>query len=86
MLLTMGKMAKYKKSPGTWFEREMFESMAYLSLRGFAPQLLVLVLAKRQFVSYEKKVGKKKEFVRIAIALILLTRSLKINMGLHSRG
>ena len=60
MLLTMGKMAKYKKSPGTWFEREMFESMAYLSLRGFAPQLLVLVLAKRQFTTYQKKAGKQK--------------------------
>ena len=53
-------MAKYKKTPGTWFERDMFESKAFLSLRGFAPQLLVLVLAKRQFASYGKKIGKKK--------------------------
>ena len=27
----------------------MFESEAYLSLRGFAPQLLILILARRQF-------------------------------------
>lgn len=40
---------KAKVAPGTWIEREMFESKAFLSLRGFGPQLLILFLAKRQF-------------------------------------
>jgi len=51
---------KYKSPPGTWFEREMFESKAYLSLRGFAPQLLVLFLSKRQFKNHGRK-GKEKK-------------------------
>jgi hypothetical protein len=43
-------MAKtFKSSPGTWLERDLFESQAYLALRGFAPQLLTLLLGKRQF-------------------------------------
>lgn len=53
-------MAKYKKlAPGTWIEREMFESGAYLALTGFAPQLLTLTLAKRQFENHSRK-GKQK--------------------------
>ena len=40
-------MAKHKLPPGTWIEREMFESKAFLSLKGFAPQLLLLFLGKR---------------------------------------
>ena len=52
-------MAKYKLPPGTWIEREMFESEAYLSLTGFAPQLLILILAKRQFRTEGRK-GKQK--------------------------
>lgn len=50
---------KFKFPPGTWFEREMFESQAYLALRGFAPQLLTVLLGKRQFDSVGKK-GKEK--------------------------
>ena len=53
-------MSKPKFPPGTWFEREMFESKAYLSLRGFAPQLLVLFLGKRQYKKYGRK-GKEKK-------------------------
>ena len=52
-------MKNYKLSPGTWFEREMFESRAYISLKGFAPQLLVLILGKRQFIKHGKK-GREK--------------------------
>jgi len=53
-------MAKKPKAPpGTWIEREMFKSKAFLSLRGFAPQLLILVLAKRQFINHGRK-GKNK--------------------------
>ena len=53
-------MAKYKKlAPGTWIERDRFESKAYLALTGFAPQLLTLILAKRQFENHGRK-GKQK--------------------------
>ena len=52
-------MAKRKLSPGTWFEREMFESKAYIDLKGFAPQLLTLFLAKRQFAKHGRN-GKQK--------------------------
>lgn len=43
----MGK-TKRKARPGTWVQREVFESRAFLSLKGFAPQLLILILAKRK--------------------------------------
>ena len=48
------------KLPGKiWIERTMIESKAYLSLTGFAPQLLTLVLGKRQFDKQGRK-GKEK--------------------------
>jgi len=53
-------MSKHKSPPGTWLEREMFESKAYLSLRGFASQLLVLFLSKRRFENRGRK-GKEKK-------------------------
>jgi hypothetical protein len=49
---------KQKALPGTWIEREMFQSRAFLSLKGFAPQLLILFLSKR---SIETIGGKGKE-------------------------
>jgi hypothetical protein len=52
-------MGKTKLGPGTWVERDLFESKAYLSLKGFAPQLLILFLAKRQFQKHGRK-GKEK--------------------------
>jgi hypothetical protein len=52
-------MANHKLPPGTWVEREMFESKAFLSLTGFAPQLLILILAKRQFVTHGRR-GRQK--------------------------
>ena len=42
-------------SQGTFIERRMFESRAFLALKGSAPQLLILFLAKRSF----ERVGKK---------------------------
>lgn len=52
-------MAKKKKAPpGTWLEREMFQSQAYIKLKGFAPQLLTLFLAKRQ-IEYVGRQGKQ---------------------------
>ena len=53
-------MGKPKLSLGTWVERDLFESKAYLSLKGFAPQLLVLFLAKRRFQQHGRK-GKEKK-------------------------
>jgi len=52
-------MAKHRLAPGTWLEREMVESTAYLSLTGFAPQLLILIFLKRQFQNHGRK-GKQK--------------------------
>jgi len=37
----------------------MLESKAYLSLKGFAPQLLILILGKRQFQKHSRT-GKQK--------------------------
>jgi hypothetical protein len=48
-------MGKYKFPPGTWVERELFESKAFLALRGVSPQVLILLLGKRQF----RKIGGK---------------------------
>ena len=53
-------MANHKLPPGTWIEREMFESKAFLSLKGFAPQLLILILAKRQFITHGRPGRQKK--------------------------
>ena len=53
-------MGKTKTLPGTWVDRDMFESKAFLSLKGFAPQLLILFLGKRQILKYGRK-GKEKK-------------------------
>jgi len=50
-------------------ERNMFESKAYLSLRGFAPQLLTLILGKRWFDT----VGKTGKMKRICTNCDALT-------------
>ncbi len=51
----MGKQKnkKGKFKAGTWVERELYTSRAYLSLKGFAPQLLILFLGKRDFKNKE---------------------------------
>lgn len=51
----MGK--KRKLPPGTWVERNLMRSKAFLSLRGCAPQLLVLFLAKRTRKTVTDKKG-----------------------------
>jgi hypothetical protein len=43
---------KKKASPGTWVEKELWESKAYCSLKGFAPQLLLFFFGKRQFQTH----------------------------------
>lgn len=50
-------MAKFP--PGTWIERDLFISKAYISLKGVAPQLLTLILGKRKFETQGRK-GKQK--------------------------
>jgi hypothetical protein len=52
-------MGKGKAAPGTWVERDMFESSAFLSLKGFAPQLLIFFLSKRRIEMVGPK-GKQK--------------------------
>ena len=52
-------MSKTKLPGKIWIDREMTESKAFLSLKGFAPQLLVMVLGKRQFEKQGRK-GKEK--------------------------
>jgi hypothetical protein len=47
----MARKKGKKAPPGTWLERDLFTSRAYLELTGFAPQLLVLFLAKRDMSS-----------------------------------
>jgi len=48
-----------KKSNGIYIEREIVKSKAYLSLRGFAPQLLMLMLEKRVMQKQGRR-GKEK--------------------------
>ena len=56
MALGHGAYMGKKKLPGKiWIDREMFQSKAFIELKGFAPQLLVLVLGKRQY----EKVGRR---------------------------
>jgi hypothetical protein len=52
-------MLKTKLPGKIWIDRGMFESKAYLSLTGFAPQLLIMVLGKRRFEKQGRK-GKEK--------------------------
>jgi hypothetical protein len=51
-------MGKPKKAPGTWLEREMFQSPAYFALGGCAPQLLTIFMGKRHFERYPAKKGR----------------------------
>ncbi len=55
----MGRVKKGKKAaPGTWVERDLFNSRAFHDLSGFAPQLLILFLGKRD-ISSDKLVRNK---------------------------
>jgi len=56
----MGKKSNHKFPPGTWVERELFESKAFIALGGVASQVLVLFLGKRQMRNV--KIGKKKKW------------------------
>ena len=52
-------MSKAKLPGKIWIDRGMLESKAYLSLTGFALQLLIMVLGKRRFEKQGRK-GKEK--------------------------
>jgi len=49
----------YKTSGGTFLERELLDSKAYIALKGVAPQVLTLFLGKRWFERVGRK-GKEK--------------------------
>ena len=66
--MARSKKRKKKAPSGTWFEREMFTSRAYLELTGFASQLLVLFLAKRD-IDKERKVRNKNSITMTYIEL-----------------
>ena len=57
----MSKERGYKSSIGTFVERELFESKAFLALKGAAPQVLILFLGKRWFEKIGRK-GKEKRY------------------------
>jgi hypothetical protein len=42
------------KGKGTFVERDLFESPAFVALRGVAPQMLIYILGKRDFTKTDK--------------------------------
>ena len=50
---------KPKLPPGTWVERDLFLSKAFWSLKGAAPQLLMIFLGKRMRKNVQEKKGNK---------------------------
>jgi hypothetical protein len=67
-------------APGTWVERDLFTSRAYLELTGFASQLLILFLSKRD-MSNPERIVKNKD----AITMTFLELE-KIYASYESRG
>ena len=57
----MGEIPRHKSSLGTYVERNLFESKAFLALKGVAPQVLILFLGKRWFNKTGRK-GKEKRY------------------------
>lgn len=53
-------MKNHKSIQGTWVEKELFESKAFLSLKGVAPQVLIIMLGKRIITKHGKK-GKERK-------------------------
>lgn len=49
------KKWRTKESPGTYIHRDLFESKAFIALKGVAPQLLILILGKRYFKGVDGK-------------------------------
>ena len=72
---------KTYKSRGTFVERELFESRAFLSLTGFAPQLLILILGKRQFETQGRK-GKEKRICKNCNKLNVTYAEFKNKFGI----
>jgi len=65
----MAKKPGHKKSGGTFVERELFESKAFLALKGAAPQVLIIFLGKRWFEKVGRK-GKEQRFCRNCSELV----------------
>ena len=54
-------MGKPKLPAGTWVKRDLFKSKAFWSLKGIAPQVLILLLGKRHLKKI--KHGKREEWI-----------------------
>jgi len=55
------KKWRTKEAPGTYIHRDLYQSKAYIALKGVAPQLLTLMMGKRRF----ENVGGKKVCVNV---------------------
>jgi hypothetical protein len=52
------------KAPGTYIHRDLYQSKAFIALKGVSPQLLVLILGKRKFDGIEgKKVCTNSDYI-----------------------
>ena len=70
-----------KMPPGTWIERDLFGSTAFNSLKGWAPQLLILFYAKRRFEKHGRN-GKEKRICINADALVFTYVEAKQRFGI----
>ena len=78
----MSKKRNPKQPPGTWVEKELYMSKAFHALKGFAPQLLILFLGKRQ-IGYEKdRKGTKVYKCKNCDSLIMTYKELKQRYGI----
>jgi hypothetical protein len=44
-----------KEAPGTYIHRDLYQSKAFIALKGVAPQLLILIMGKRRFEGVDGK-------------------------------
>ena len=65
----MVKKPSHKTSGGTFVEKELFESKAFIALKGVAPQVLIIFLGKRWFEKVGRK-GKEQRFCRNCSELV----------------
>jgi len=70
---------KSKFPPGTWVERKLFMSRAFLELTGFAAQLLILFLGKRD-IGKDKKVLNKDSITMTYVELENLYHRREANL------
>jgi hypothetical protein len=70
---------------GTYIEKEMFESKAFLSLTGIAPQLLILFLGKRFIKIRKNKNGKKIKYCSNCDSIVFTYIEAKEKYGITTR-